>query len=71
MVWAQAIEVLQLVTQGDDRLRAAVQHGEHRCRQFMGLIDDDVGVPAVDHLQCQRQQFDPVVVTHRQLNIAR
>ncbi|MCY1179957.1 hypothetical protein D9M71_648840 [compost metagenome] len=68
MVWAEAVEVLQFVTQGNDRLRAAVEHGKHRCRQLMGLVDDDVGVAAVDHIISQRQQLDPVVVAHRQLD---
>lgn len=71
MMRAEAVEVLQFVTQGNDRLRAAIEHGKHRCRQLMGLIDDDVGVAAVNHMIRQRQQFHPVIVTHRQLDVPR
>ncbi|MNP02157.1 hypothetical protein D3C76_940010 [compost metagenome] len=65
MVRAEAVEVLQFVTQGNDRLRTAIEYRQHRCRQLVGLVDDDMGVTAVDHMLGQRQQLDPVVVTHR------
>ncbi|MNN55368.1 hypothetical protein D3C81_1702410 [compost metagenome] len=48
MVRAQAIEVLQLIAQGNDRLRAAIQHGDHGCGQLVGFIDDHMGIAAVD-----------------------
>lgn len=71
MVRAEAVEVLQFVTQGNDRLRTAIEYRQHRCRQLVGFVDDDMSVTAVDHMLGQRQQLDPVVVTHRQLNVPR
>lgn len=53
MVRAKAIEVLQLVTQRNDRLRTAVEHSKHGCRQFVGLVDDDMGVAAINHIAGQ------------------
>lgn len=71
MVRAQAIEVLQFIAQGNDRLRAAIQHGDHGCRQLVGFIDDHMGIAAVDLFGRQRQQFDPMIITNRQLDLAR